>query len=249
MLTCNDVLLSLDGISGGGDWTCAVLGATSGKAVSGCSMTGSPKGTGGVGEGDDDHGHVTGEPSDDIACNAANADTPGCRRRTTTTPATCPYLGTATGRLDSGSSNPNYKGLTAGISLMMKDECVDEYGAGYEPYVSEGGGDFKKGQLIMDCNNPGDVTSKVIVYVCCNSACDCKDPVIQAGTNAGADIALGPSSLASSSSSTATVAVVASAAAVFAVGVGVAAVAAMNRRASEEEALHAVLQQDEINEL
>jgi len=204
-------------------WTCAVMGSSSGKAVSGCSVSGTPK---------------SGFTPDSTT--TSSTATP------TGLPASCPYDGEVVGRLDSGSSNPNYG--TAETALAMEQACDERYGAGYFTFLSVGGDDYKSGTVNVACHNPTDDETVRVYFACCNSDCVCKDPVVSGGTST---FAIAADTVAGSTG--AEVAVAAVVAGILVAALAVVALVAVRQRYTnsnrQADQLRVALQDDAAMEL
>ena len=202
-------------------WTCAVMGSSTGKAVSGCSFSRTPK---------------SGFTS---SSSTAFSGTWSGTKATST--GTCPWSGTEIARIDSGSSNPN----GANITLAMEKEC-SAYGSGFKTFVSKGGDDYQNNELVVACGNGNDEAALRVYFVCCIPGdCDsCVDPVVSSYTPS-ADIA----STQDGSSSSNAAAVVGSVGAVGLLGTTIVVSVMIRKQRDNGDDLREVLQQDGLMQL
>jgi len=214
-------------VSGTNEWICAVMGSSDGKAVSGCSYGGTPK-----------SGFTQSSPYTGTWTGTAATST-----------GTCPWSGKEIARIDAGTSNSN----GAGISLAMEKEC-SSYGAGFDAFVSVGGGDIKNDKLNVECSNANDDATARVYFVCCKPGdCDsCVDPVVSgSGSDDDPTNDIATSTTTSSSTGTSGAAAVAGSVGAVAVlgAVSLVALKIRSEHTTTEMELHQVLQQDEIGNL
>ena len=134
----------------------------------------------------------------------------------------------------------------------MEKEC-SSYGAGFDAFVSVGGGDIKNDKLNVECKNAKDDATARVYFVCCKPGdCDsCVDPVVS-GSAGNNDIAASATTTTSTSTDTSGAAAVAGSVGAVAV-LGAVSLVALKMRSerttTSEMELHQVLQQDEIGNL